>query len=114
MKAIGTVHKHGSILLESATPSTPNTLTTRKFDKALFERTGEIKYIGKAKESIQMSETDSIELMKIELTTLKKFQHVGSYQIVARKYHIVNALSVHGWMRRLLQIEREKASGKAK
>ena len=114
MRANGTAHSHGSILLESPTSPTPSTLTTRKFDKAYFEKTGIVRYIGRANESMPMSETDSIDKMKSEITTLKKFQHVGSYQEVAKKYHIVNVMAVHGWLRQLLKMEREKvkASGK--
>lgn len=100
-------HSKGSVLLESAGKTIPCEMKTQKFDKQHYADTGKVRYLGEGSVSIPTSELENERRMKSEIKTIKDFEKIGSYQTIARLFH-VNVLVARGLMRKLLKSERKK------
>lgn len=86
-----------------------SSITTRKFDVELYDRTGELKYLEEGTKMPAPNATKSTKLMRSEITNIEQFEAIGSYGNVAKKYGVSKS-TAHGWMRSL----RAKAEREAK
>lgn len=78
-----------------------STITTRKFDVAHYELTGEIRYLEEGETMEMPSVIANAKVMKSEITTIEQFEAVGNNRDVANKYG-VGLSAAHGLRMSLL------------
>ncbi|EGW36487.1 hypothetical protein [Desulfosporosinus sp. OT] len=85
--------------------------TTRKFNVAHYETTGEVKYLDEEEEDMPtVDQKANAKRMKTEITSIEQFEAIGNYKDVAIKYHVA-VMTAHGLMRSLRSKKSREEAG---
>lgn len=80
-------------------------ITTRKFDTAHYELTGELKYLDGGVTVATTLECENAKKMKLEIDSMEKFEAIGGTRAVARKWGVSKS-TAHGLKTKLLAKEK--------
>lgn len=98
MKGNSSPRSHGTKLLEpkSNQASVESPVTTRMYDIAHYERTGELKYLDEEGTTMKLiSAVEKTKIMRSEITRIEQFEAIGNTSDVSKKYD-VSKVTVQG------------------